>query len=127
SAKQVQLLRELVPGVQRVGVIANTANPAVKLQIVETQRAMQQVGLKPLMLTAGSEAEFESAFKRLVADGAQAVLVSPDSTVIEHRRKIAELALNARLPSFFQREENVEAGGLISYGTNLTDQARQAA
>jgi len=127
TAKQVQLLRELLPDAQKVGLVANPGNPAVELQIAETQRVMQLVGLKPIVLSASTEAEFESAFKQLAAEGAQAVLVSPDSTVLENAKKIAALALSARLPSFFQREENVAAGGLISYGTSLTDQVRQAA
>ena len=55
------------------------------------------------------------------------MLISPDPSVIEHRKKISDLALQTRLPTVFQREENVEAGGLISYGPSLTDQARQAA
>jgi len=54
-------------------------------------------------------------------------MIRPDPSVIEHRKKIADLALQTRLPTVFQREESVEAGGLISYGPSLTDQARQAA
>jgi len=127
AGKQVQLLRELVPGIQRVGVISNPANPGTKLTLAETERALRQLGLHSQAVSARSRAEFETAFKRLAADGATAVLISPDSSVLEHRAKIAEFALAARLPTFFQREESVEAGGLISYGPSLTDQVRQAA
>jgi putative tryptophan/tyrosine transport system substrate-binding protein len=127
AAKQIQLLLQLFPSTQRVGIIANTANPAVKLQIEETERAIRAVGLQYRTAHARSSEDFENAFKRLAADRVRAVVVSPDSTVLEHRKAIAQLALSARLPTFFQREENVEAGGLISYGTSLSDQVRQAA
>jgi putative ABC transport system substrate-binding protein len=127
AAKQVQLLRQLLPGTQRVGIVANPANPAVKLQLEETERAIRAVGLQSETAYARSSGEFESAFRRLAAARVAAVVVTPDSTVLEYRKKIADLALDARLPTFFQREENVEAGGLISYGTSLSDQVRQAA
>jgi putative tryptophan/tyrosine transport system substrate-binding protein len=127
TAKQVQLLAQLIPGVKRVGVIGNPANPAVRLQLAEAERTTGQVGMQSHVVHARSAGEFEAAFKRLAADGVAAVLVSPDASVVEHRKKIAELALAYRLPTIFQREENVDAGGLMSYGTSLIDQIRQAA
>ena len=127
SGKQVQLLVQLVPGIKQVGIIVNPANPAVKLQLGATEQAVREVGLQSHVFHARTGGEFDNAFKRLVADRVTAVLIIPDSSALEHRKKIAELALNARLPTIFQREENVEAGGLISYGTSLTDQVRQAA
>jgi len=127
SGKQVQLLIELLPQVRRVGIIANLANPGARLQLAETERIIREVGRHSQTINARSSEEFESAFRRLAADGVEAVLISPDPSVIEHRRKIAELALQTRLPTVFQREESVEAGGLISYGPSLIDQARQAA
>ena len=54
-------------------------------------------------------------------------MVIPDATVIEHSRRIAELAQSARLPTAFQRRENVDAGGLLSYGADLNNEFRQAA
>jgi putative ABC transport system substrate-binding protein len=127
SAKQVQLLRELLPGVERVGVIANRANPAVRLQLVEMEQAIRGVGLQSQVIDARSSEELEGAFKRLDMAGIKAILVCPDASVLEHRKRIADLALKFRLPTFFQREENVEAGGLVSYGTSLTEQLHQAA
>jgi putative ABC transport system substrate-binding protein len=63
----------------------------------------------------------------LRAKSADGVVVIPDPTVIEHSRRIAELAQAARLPTAFQRRENVDAGGLFSYGPDLNYQLRQAA
>jgi putative ABC transport system substrate-binding protein len=127
AAKQVQLLMQLLPGIKRVGIVVNTGNPGVNLQLGETQRAMQEMGLQSLVIHARASDEFESAFRRLSAERVTAVLIVPDSSTLEHRNAIAALALKARLPTVFQREENVEAGGLISYGTSLTEQVRQGA
>ena len=55
------------------------------------------------------------------------MVLLPDPTVIEHSRRLAELAQSARLPTAFQRRENVDAGGLLSYGPDLNNQLRQAA
>jgi len=71
--------------------------------------------------------EFESAFARLTAEGVKGVVVLPDPSVIEHRSMIAALAQKSRLATMFQRRESVEAGGLMSYGPDLTDTLRQAA
>ena len=66
-------------------------------------------------------------FARLSAKGVKGVVLAADPSVIEHRRRIAELAQISRLPTVFQRRENVEAGGLLSYGPNLNEQLRYVA
>src|ERR1019366_5516395 len=71
--------------------------------------------------------EFEAAFARLTAEGVKGVVLLADPSLVEHARKIAELAQQARLPTAFQRRENVEMGGLLSYGPDVNDQWRQAA
>ena len=67
------------------------------------------------------------AFARLSARGVGGVVLIAEPAYIKHRVIIAELALKARLPTVFQRRENVDAGGLLSYGPNLTDLLRQGA
>jgi putative ABC transport system substrate-binding protein len=118
---------QLLPGITRVGVVFNPANPAVKLQLGETERALRETGLQFHAVEARSGEQFDSGFRRLIAERVTAVVVLPDSSVLEERKRIAALALNAGLPTVFQREESVEAGGLMSYGTSLSDQVRQAA
>ena len=71
--------------------------------------------------------EFERAFARLSAKGVGGVMLFTNSSLMEHRVRIAELALKTQLPTAFQRRESIEAGGLLSYGVNLNDQLRQAA
>ena len=85
------------------------------------------MGLQFTVVDAYTSAEYESAFARLNAAGMRGVVVLPDPTAVGERWQIAELAQKVRLPTAFQRRENVEAGGLFSYGSDLNDQFRQAA
>jgi putative ABC transport system substrate-binding protein len=71
--------------------------------------------------------EFERAFGRLSTKGVKGVVLAADPSVIEQGAKIAELAQKARLPTAFQRRENVEAGGLLSYGPSLNELLRHTA
>jgi putative ABC transport system substrate-binding protein len=127
AAKQVELLVELLPGTKRIGVIANSSNPGVAAQLQEVTRAIRALGLQSEAANVRTPEGFDRAFKQFARSAVNAVLIVPDSSVIEHRKQVADLALKSRLPTVFQREENVRAGGLISYGPNLTDQLRQAA
>jgi len=127
AAKQVELVVELLPGTKRLGVIVNPANSAAMAQFEEVKRAIRALGLQSEVANARSGEEYDNAFKQFAKSKMNAVLIVPDPSVLENRQRIAVLALKLRLPTFFQREENVKAGGLVSYGPNLTDQLRQAA
>jgi putative ABC transport system substrate-binding protein len=127
SAKVVGLLVELVPGIKRVGVVGNAYNPNVAEQLRETEDAVRKLGLQSQVVEARTPEEYERAFARLSAGSVSGVVLLADPSVIEQAHKIAELARVARLPTVFQRRENVEAGGLMSYGGNITYQFRQAA
>ena len=125
--KQVELLMEIVPGMNHVGVVANLKNPAVALQLRETEKAIHALGLQPDVVQASTPEEFDRAFARLSTEGVRGAVLLADASLIEHGKRIAEIAQAARLPTAFQRRENVEAGGLLSYGSNLDDMFRQAA
>ena len=127
SAKLMELFAELVPGMKRVGVVHNPNNPAATMALRETEDAIRKLNMQVEVVDAQSSDEFERAFAQLSAESVDGVVVIADPTVIEHSRRIAELAQSARLPTAFQRRENVDAGGLLSYGPNLTNDFRQAA
>jgi putative ABC transport system substrate-binding protein len=127
SAKLMELFTELVPGMKRVGVVRNPNNPAVTAQLRETEDAVRKLNMQVEVIDAQTSDEFERAFAQLSAKSADGVVLLPDPTVIEHSRRIEELAQSARLPTAFQRRENVDAGGLFSYGPDLNLQFRQAA
>jgi putative ABC transport system substrate-binding protein len=126
SAKQVELFRETVPGLKRIGVVQNQLNPASVGQSREAQAAMRALALAPQIVEASSSATYEDALLRLSQSGVEGVFFAPDPSAIAHRKVIAEQAIARRLPTMFQRRENVQAGGLMSYGADLVDQFRQA-
>ena len=127
SAKLVGIFVQLIPGVNSVGVVVNLSNPGAVAQIAGTQEAIRALGIQYRVVNAGTPQEFETAFARLSAEGVKGVVLLADPSLVEHAKKIAELAQQARLPTAFQRRENAEMGGLFSYGPNLNDQWRQAA
>jgi putative tryptophan/tyrosine transport system substrate-binding protein len=127
SAKLMELFAELVPGMKRVGVVCNPNNPAVTMPLRETEDAIRKLNMQVQVVNAQTSDEFDRAFAQLSAESVGGVVVIPDPTVLEHSRRIAELAQSARLPTAFQRRENVDAGGLFSYGADLNYQFRQAA
>jgi putative ABC transport system substrate-binding protein len=127
GAKLMELFVELVPGMKRVGVVRNPNNPAVTMLLRETEEAIRKLNMQVEVVNAQTSDEFERAFAQLSAKSADGVVVLPDPTTIEQGRRIAELAQSGRLPTAFQRRENVDAGGLLSYGPDLNNQFRQLA
>jgi ABC-type uncharacterized transport system substrate-binding protein len=127
NAKLVALLVELVPGIKHVGVVSNSYNPNVAVQLRKTEDAIRKLGLQSHVVEARTPEEYERAFARLSVERVSGVVLLADPSVVEQAKKIAELAQAARLPTVFQRRENVEAGGLMSYGGSISYQFRQAA
>jgi len=127
TGKQVELLIEIVPGMNHVGLVANLKNPGVAFQLRETEKAFHALGLQFEFVEASVPDEFDRAFARLSTNGVKGVVLLADPSLIEHGRRIAKLAQEARVPTVFQRRENVEAGGLLSYGPNLNGQFREVA
>jgi putative tryptophan/tyrosine transport system substrate-binding protein len=127
SAKLMELFVELVPGMKRVGVVHNHNNPYATMALRETEDAARKLNMQVQVVSAQTSDEYDRAFAQLSAESVDGVIVIPDPTDIEHSRRIAELAQSARLPTAFQRRENVDAGGLFSYGPDLNNLLRQAA
>jgi len=127
SAKVVGLVREFVPDIKSFGVVHNPFNPNAIMQLQETEDTVRKLGLKVIAIEARTSGEFTEAFARLKAENVGGVIVLADPSVIEHRGRIAELAETTRLPTAFQLRENVEAGGLFSYGANISSQFHLAA
>jgi putative tryptophan/tyrosine transport system substrate-binding protein len=128
--KLIELFVAIVPGMKHVGVVSNPRNPVNAIVLPQTEAAVRNLGLRAELVEVEGRLveEFESAFAALSTKHVEGVVLIPDPFVQgEHRVRIAELALKARLPTAFLRRESVEAGGLLSYGPNLKDQWRQAA
>ncbi len=127
TGKQVQLLVELVPGITRIIVLGNPDNPVSAILLRYAEGAGRSMGLPLQVVEVRVAEDFERAFVRGFGDGAKAMVVLTDPLFITERHRIAKLANMAGLATSFGRRENVDAGGLLSYGPNLLDQIRQTA
>jgi putative ABC transport system substrate-binding protein len=127
NSKLVELFKEVVPRAQRIGVLHNSHNPAVMLQLREAESAIRALGLEYQLIEASVAEDFDRAFAQLRGNGVDGVVLMADPSIIEYRDRIAAVAISTKLPTLFQRRENVEAGGLLSYGSHFNDQFRQAA
>jgi len=125
SGKRLELLKEVVPGLSRVAVLWNPANPSAALQRRETEAAARALGLRVQVLEARGPDDFEGAFK--AARGAGAVLPLGDPAFTRQRTRLTDLADRSRLPAMYVFREFVESGGLMSYGVNLRNNYRRAA
>jgi putative tryptophan/tyrosine transport system substrate-binding protein len=121
SGKRLELLQEVVPGMTRVAVLWNGANPANAVVWQETQAAARALGLQ---LHAQ---DLEGAFALTAQARPEALLVLGDSLIYMHEQHIVEFAAQHHLPSMFSRRESVMAGGLMSYASRLPDRYRRAA
>jgi len=127
SAKLLGLFVQMIPSMRRIGLVSNSYNPNVAIQLRESENAARKLGLETRNVEARTAEDFERAFASLKAAQVNGIVLLSDPVVVEYAKKIAELALAAQLPTAFQRRENVEAGGLFSYGGNLAVQFKDAA
>jgi putative ABC transport system substrate-binding protein len=126
-AKQLELLKETVPGMRHVAVLSNPANPYHQLAIREVNVAVRSLGVHLRILEARGPNEFEAAFTAMTKERVGGLLVLSDSIFNSHRTRLADLAARSRLPAIYGIRESVEAGGLMSYGPSFLDFYRQAA
>ena len=123
--KQLELLKETVPGLARVGVLDRPEIAPTMHTAVET--AARRLGLAPRFLKVVEVADFEPAFRAARAEGAGAILVLPSPFLNAQRRQLIELAARYRLPAFYEFREFVEDGGLMSYGPSILEMFRSSA
>jgi putative tryptophan/tyrosine transport system substrate-binding protein len=126
ASKRLELLREVVPDLRRLAIMANVELSSAALEMGQVQAAARMVGLDPVALEIRRAEDIAPAFESL-KDRADALYVAGDALVITHRVRINTLALVARLPTIYVVREYVEAGGLMSYGPNFPDLFRRAA
>jgi putative ABC transport system substrate-binding protein len=127
ATKWVELLTEAMPGVRRVGVFWDPTFPPAVLQVRAIEQAARALHLELHPVEVRAVEEFETAMRAMVGQGMQALLVVPALLFTEQHHRLAELAVTHRLPTMLSRREHVEAGGLISYGTNYPAMYRHAA
>jgi putative ABC transport system substrate-binding protein len=128
TGKRLELLKEIVPKLSRVAVFADsTARDYPQIQ-KELEPAARAIGVELQSLDILSPKDFEAAFRAAVKGRADAVLVRVSGPILSpHRTNVAALAVKSRLPVMYEREAEVDAGGLMSYGVSIPDLFRRAA
>jgi len=126
TAKQFELLHEMVPRAKLIGFLVNPTNPNTESDTRNVRAAAGSLGLLLNVLNASSEHDIDAAFAALAQQRADALLVSTDPYFQIRADQVAALAARHAMPTMYSFRENVTAGGLMSYAPSITDAARQA-
>jgi ABC-type uncharacterized transport system substrate-binding protein len=126
AGKRVELLREAIPGLRRLAILANVGYHDVFFELTDVETAVRRLGLEATRLEIRRAEDVAPAFHALKGQ-ADALYVVSDGLVSANRTRIATFALTARLPTMWGAREYVEPGGLLSYGPNFPDLFRRAA
>ena len=125
DAKRLELLHELLPSTEVIGVLVNPNRPDLATQVSEVHAAAQKLGLRLLVLGAGSESELDTAFKAATEQRLGALLVGADPFFVSRREQLIASAAHHRIPVMYQWRDFPLSGGLISYGASLAEAYRQ--
>jgi putative ABC transport system substrate-binding protein len=125
-AKQMELLRELLPKAAVVGFLVNPKSPAAESQIRDAQVAARALALQIHIAKASSEHDFDVGFASFAQQRVDAVIIGGDALFTGQRNRLAALAARHVLPTVSVVREFAAAGGLMSYGASITDAYRQA-
>ncbi|MEA2821853.1 MAG: hypothetical protein QOJ86_3857 [Bradyrhizobium sp.] len=126
GAKRIELLRQLVPAATTIGVLAFPISPEDKTERSQIEAAAKTAGQQILIVDAARASEIDSAFATFAEKGVGAVLVGSGPFFRSHKEQIVALAARHALPTSYSLREYVEAGGLMSYGTSITNAYREA-
>jgi putative ABC transport system substrate-binding protein len=127
SAKRLELLKEMMPDLSQGIVLWNEANPSVSLGWRDTQNAGRALGIALEPQRVREPADFGPAFAMLAQRRPQVIVVFQDALALQHRDEIIKFTVQERLPAMFTAKEWTEAGGLLSYGENLSEMYRRGA
>jgi putative ABC transport system substrate-binding protein len=126
GGKRLELLKELLPGVSRVGVVWNAANPYSALVFKETAGAAQTLGVELQSLEVREPADIDAALEAATGQHADALITVEDPLTIDLRKKIAEFAADHRLPTISGLRLFADSGFLMTYGADLADIIRRS-
>ena len=126
GAKRLELLRQIVPKAKTIAVLVNPNTPAIEAERKDLLEAAQTVGQQLIFLNATSDRDIETAFVTIAQRQSDALIVGSGAFLNSNRERIVTLAARHALPVMYIQREAVMAGGLMSYGTSITDAYRHA-
>ena len=127
GGRRLQLLREAMPGSSRIGILWNPGDLNSPLIVRDTERAARAMGVRLKRLEVQRAGTFEPLFETALFDQIDALIAVEDSLTVTYRTRILEFATMSRLPAIYGLREFVDAGGLMSYGTDRRDLYRRCA
>jgi len=127
SAKRLEVLKEALPGVSRVGVLYHSPNPIATRIFKEMEDASQQVGIRVYSHGVRGPNELDKAFETVAKERSGALFVLEEAVMASQRMRVLDWAVKSRIPAASFYREFTEAGGLLSYGVDLPDLFRRAA
>jgi putative tryptophan/tyrosine transport system substrate-binding protein len=125
GTKRLELLRQIAPKATAIGMLANPNTTETEAERTDVQAAAQAIGLQLIIVDVGSDSDIERAVAALVQRGVGALLVGAGGFMTSRRERVVALAARYALPTCYSNREAVVAGGLMSYGTSITDAFRQ--
>jgi putative ABC transport system substrate-binding protein len=125
GTKRLELLRQIAPKATAIGMLANPNTTETETERTDVQAAAQAIGMQLIVADVSSDRDIEPALAVLVQRGVGALLVGAGGFMTSHRERIVALATRHALPAMYGLREFVAAGGLMSYGTSITDAFRQ--
>jgi putative ABC transport system substrate-binding protein len=126
-SKRLEILKEFVPSLTRLGVVIAAGDPSEEISLRLLTAAAQGIGVVCQTYDVRNTGELEAAFSRASKEGVQAMFVNQNSFLFSRRAEIAAMAASARLPAIYGFREHAEAGGLVAYGASLPGAYRQSA
>src|SRR5262245_20235725 len=126
GAKRLELLLQLIPNATTIGLLVNSNRADTDAERTEVLVAAQSIGQPLIVLDVSSDRDIEVAFATAIQHGAGAMFVGTGAFTNSHRERLVALAARHRLPASYSQREAVVAGGLMSYGTSISDAYRQA-
>jgi putative ABC transport system substrate-binding protein len=127
TGKRLELLKEAVPGLRRVAVLLNEANPGSALSLNDTESTARTLGLQLYPLKVRGPEDFEGAFAAVLREGANGLIELSDVMFFRHRAQIVDLAAKGQLPALYSLRAFASVGGLMAYGPSIPAQYRRVA
>jgi putative ABC transport system substrate-binding protein len=126
SAKRLALMHQLVPTLTAIAFLTNPANPSTRIEVDSVQQAARAISVELKVFNASNDAEIEKAFSDATAQRLGAIIVAGEPFFDSRRAYIVGLAATHAIPASYSWRENVAIGGLLSYGTSITESYRGA-